>query len=243
VGGAALGALSLAGTASGGVPVGGAAPGVLSLGGALSGTVAVAGTGTGSLSIGGVCTGGVAVASTGSGTLSLSGAGVGGVPVGAYGTLRLQFPGLGFPTVTRALTTRTTTSAAVARQVTAVLTTRTTTRATSVPSILKRVDDTLPIFTATLTRDGVAFNLNDATMPVTGAVLQYRLRGATTWTTRTLVIPSSPTGRVTYTWASGEPAAAGIYEFTVRVTFDTGDVQSFPNGDGYETFQITAGST
>lgn len=51
------------------------------------------------------------------------------------------------------------------------------------------------------------------------------------------------TGMVTYTWASGEPAAAGVYEYVVTLTYATTDRLSFPNGDGYATFTITAGSS
>ena len=108
---------------------------------------------------------------------------------------------------------------------------------------IKRVDDTLPAFSATLTRNGTAFDLNAAGNFVASAALRYRLRGATTWTERALTIPAGSSGLVTYTWASGEPAAAGLYDFVVRVTFTTTDTQTFPNGDGYGTFQITAGSS
>ena len=108
---------------------------------------------------------------------------------------------------------------------------------------VKRVDDTLPIFSATLLLDGVVFDLNDPDNGVESATLRYRLRGASSWTERSLTIHPTTTGLVTYEWQSSEPATAGVYEFVARVTFTTGDVQSFPNGDGYASFQITAGSS
>mgnify|MGYP000712214722 CR=1 FL=1 len=249
---AASGTLALSGTVAASVPTRAAASVGLSLSATVTGSLPVQATAAASLSLGAIVTARVPATAAGAGGLSMSGVVVCEVPVTCAATGRSRFSWLDRArtraTVARSLTlatvTASTTAATVARSLTLATPTASSTAATVTRSVtearlvsttyVKRLGDTLPVFEATLTRDGVALDLTAATV-----TLRYWLRGATTSVTKTMTVTSAANGVAEYAWAVDEPATEGVYDFVVETVLSTGDTLACPNGTGWGTFTVT----
>jgi len=251
----ALSALSLAGVVAGSVPVQAAATATLTI--TVNAVIAVQlptrASAVGALSLGATVTGPTSVTASGAGGLSLSGIGACEVSVTCAATGRSRFAWYDRArtrvTAARSLTlatvTASTTAATVARSLTlatptASLTAATVTRSTTEARLVsttytKRLGDTLPVFEATLTRDGVALDLTGAQ----SVTLRYWQRGATTSVTKTMTVTDATAGVAEYAWAVDEPAADGVYDFVVETVLSTGDTLACPNGNGWGTFTVT----
>lgn len=96
-----------------------------------------------------------------------------------------------------------------------------------------KVGDLLPELTGTLYQDGVVFDL-------TGWTLQVRWRNLDTGaiSTKSATVVSATSGTVKYTWASGDTADEGRYEYEwVATRTSDSKVQTFPGND-YKFFTI-----
>lgn len=94
----------------------------------------------------------------------------------------------------------------------------------------RTIGDTEGGLQTSLTRDGVAVDLTNATS--VSLRLMSRRTGAVQAFTMTISAPAS--GTCTYDWASGDVGTAGVYDAQYWVTWNDGDLEPFPNQDYLE---------
>ena len=103
-----------------------------------------------------------------------------------------------------------------------------------------RKGDLLPAIESPLYRDygsPVGVKAADLTGAI-GATLVYRPKSGA-WITKTGEFVGALTGgRVKYAWAAGDTNTAGVYEGYWRITYASGETESFPN-NSFFTMAIT----
>lgn len=89
-----------------------------------------------------------------------------------------------------------------------------------------RSGDLLPAIEATLYRDHKVADLTNAS----SVVLRYRLKTGGPVITKNAVFSGALTGgKVKYSWLAGETSTVDIYDAYWRVTYVSGEQESFPN--------------
>lgn len=85
--------------------------------------------------------------------------------------------------------------------------------------------DTAPALTQTLKQNGVAVDLTNAT----SVAFRWKKTDSTAVSSATASIVDAANGIVEYDWKTGDLAAAGGYEGEFAVTWNDGDIQTFPS--------------
>lgn len=100
-------------------------------------------------------------------------------------------------------------------------------------------DDTYPALTAVLSDQVGAVDLSTAD----SVKLIMKHESGTPVVIGTCAVASPQTGgnvgKVTYDWTASDTATAGSYDLEFQVTWNVGDVETFPN-DSYKSLEIVA---
>lgn len=96
-------------------------------------------------------------------------------------------------------------------------------------------NDTYPVLSATLTDQ-----LGPVDLTTADSVKLIMKSGATT-VSGTCVVVTPQTGgnigKITYDWTAPDTATIGVYQLEFEVTWNVGDVETYPN-DGYKELEI-----
>jgi hypothetical protein len=98
-------------------------------------------------------------------------------------------------------------------------------------------NDTFPVLTAILSDQVGPVNLTSAD----SVKLIMKSGGTTIQGTCAITLPQTggDVGKVTYDWAPADTATTGTYQLEFEVTWNAGDIETFPN-DGYKELEIVA---
>jgi hypothetical protein len=88
----------------------------------------------------------------------------------------------------------------------------------------------------------LAATLSDGSGPVnltTADSVRWIMKSGSTVVSGPCVVADAVNGRVAYAWDPGDTDTAGAYQGEFEVTWNVGEVETFPN-DGYVSVQIIA---
>lgn len=101
------------------------------------------------------------------------------------------------------------------------------------PDLTVKTGDTHPPITATLTDSAGAVDLTTADS------VRFVMKSGATVVEGACTVTNAVAGEVEYDWAAGDTDVAGTYEVEFEVTWNVGEIETFPN-DGYKEIELLA---
>lgn len=100
-------------------------------------------------------------------------------------------------------------------------------------SLTVKAGDTYPPVQITLSDAGGSVDLTVADS------VRFVMKSGATIVEGPMTVTDATAGIVEYTWTSGDTDIAAVYQAEVEVTWNVGEIETFPN-DGYKTVTILA---